>query len=72
MRFKYFAILLLVFFSTVVFGQSGGNNSFGFLNLVSPARSAGLGGNAIATHADDVSLALQNPSQLLLSAMWDM
>ncbi len=65
MRFKYFAILLLVFFSTVVFGQSGGNNSFGFLNLVSPARSAGLGGNAIATHADDVSLALQNPSQLL-------
>jgi hypothetical protein len=64
MRFKYFAILLFVFSSAVVYGQSGGNNTFEFLNLVSPARSAGLGGNAIATHADDVSLALQNPSQL--------
>ncbi len=44
--------------------QSGGNNTFEFLNLVAPARSAALGGNAIATHSDDITLAAQNPALL--------
>lgn len=64
MKFKPCTLLFFVFFANSIFAQSGGNNTFEFLNLVSPARSAGLGGNAIATHADDVCLALQNPSQL--------
>jgi hypothetical protein len=51
------------------FGQSGGNNTFEFLNLVAPARIAALGGNAIATHSDDITLVSQNPA--LLSSEMD-
>ncbi|MBL0097734.1 MAG: hypothetical protein IPP46_15480 [Bacteroidetes bacterium] len=46
------------------FAQSGGNNTFEFLNLVAPARIAALGGNAIATHSDDITLVSQNPALL--------
>lgn len=49
--------------------QSGGNNTFEFLNLVAPARIAALGGNAIATRSDDITLITQNPA--LLSAQMD-
>ena len=44
--------------------QSGGNSTFDFLNLVAPARAAGLGGNAISTRADDIVLFAQNPALL--------
>lgn len=49
---------------TYLLAQSGGNNTFEFLNLVGPARTASLGGNSIATYGDDVTLAIQNPSVL--------
>lgn len=44
--------------------QSGGLHVYEFLNLTAPARAAGMGGFALSTRADDVSLVLQNPSQL--------
>jgi hypothetical protein len=44
--------------------QSGGNSTFDFLNLVAPARAAALGGNAISTRSDDLTLFAQNPALL--------
>jgi len=48
--------------------QTGGRSVYSFLNLVAPARPAALGGNAISTRADDITLAAMNPA-LLSSAM---
>ena len=50
--------------------QTGGQTTFSFLNLVAPARASALGGNAIATRTDDITLAAQNPA--LLSPEMDM
>lgn len=47
-----------------VLAQTGGAGTFSFLRLVAPARPAALGGNAIATRADDVTLTAQNPALL--------
>lgn len=58
-------LFVLILNCKLVFAQIGGNNAFEFLNLNSSARVAALGGNAIATRADDVSLVSGNPSQLL-------
>ena len=44
--------------------QSGGNAVYSFLNLTGSARAAGLGGNAIATYTEDISLVYQNPALL--------
>ena len=60
-------IILLLLFSGSAEAQLGGKSTFQFLNLVTSARAAGLGGNDIATRADDVTIALQNPSQLQAS-----
>ena len=62
-------IVFLLFFSIASnsYAQLGGKSTFQFLNLVSSARPAALGGNAIATRADDVTLVWQNPSQLQYS-----
>ena len=49
--------------------QIGGNSTFESLNLVTSARIAALGGNAISIKDDDVDLAWQNPS--LLSPQMD-
>ncbi|MEP7263635.1 MAG: type IX secretion system protein PorQ [Bacteroidota bacterium] len=63
---------IIVFFFLLItsrtYSQEGGNNTFEFLNLVPSARAAALGGNAIATPVDDVSLVWQNPA-LLSKAM---
>ena len=65
MRSKYLlSFVLWIFLSNCSFAQSGGNNTFEFLNLIGPARTAALGGNSIATFGDDVTLAIQNPSAL--------
>ena len=63
MRFVSLCFIYIIAFSDS-FGQIGGDATFEFLNLVPSPRSAALGGNAIATRADDVSLVWQNPSQL--------
>lgn len=50
------------------FCQVGGNNTYEFLNLVSSAKVAALGGEVISIKDDDLNLAWHNPS-LLNSAM---
>lgn len=67
--FTRFSVVSLCFFSSLLNAQSGGDNTFEFLNLVAPARIAGLGGNAIATKSDDITLVTQNPA--LLTAEMD-
>ena len=57
-------IICLAGFRFSVSAQSGGNNTFEFLNLVSYARPAALGGNAIVTKDDDITLVYQNPALL--------
>lgn len=44
--------------------QIGGNNTFEFLNLASPARIVGLGGTLISVRDNDINLSFQNPSLL--------
>jgi len=55
-------ILLLI--AQTSFGQSGGLSAFNFLNFNTSSRAAALGGSAIATPAEDVSLIVYNPGQL--------
>lgn len=59
-----FAICLI--FSLYTSAQSGGTAIYKFLNLTNSARVAALGGNFLAIHDNDLSLALANPS--LISA----
>ena len=69
MRRTVFSFLLIGLFAGVGFAQTGGDNTFEFLNLVAPARPAALGGSAIATRSDDITLTAQNPA--LLSSEMD-
>lgn len=60
-----FALLILLFLSSsLAFAQPGGENSFQFLNMVSSARIAALGGNQIAVRDRDPNLGYYNPSLL--------
>jgi len=54
----------LLLIAQISFGQSGGLSAFNFLNFNTSARAAALGGSAIVTTADDVSLMVYNPGQL--------
>lgn len=57
-------IVLFIFISTSLKAQLGGLTPYGFLNNYSNARIAALGGSAIATHDNDASLVINNPSLL--------
>ncbi len=61
---KRFSIILFIFFSFKIFvlGQTGGNNTYEFLNLPVSARVAALGSNMLVAGDNDVSLAIVNPS----------
>jgi len=55
----------LLFFTTVsLLAQTGGNNTYEFLNISSSARVAALGGQQIAVKDNDPFLAFDNPSLL--------
>jgi hypothetical protein len=61
-------IFLLLFLICVLnqpsVAQTGGNNTFEFLNLPAAARAAALGGNHISVLDNDINLSLQNPAVL--------
>jgi hypothetical protein len=59
-----YKLFCLTFIYTSAYAQIGGDNTFEFLNLVPSAHAAALGGNAIATRTDDLSLIYQNPALL--------
>ncbi len=44
--------------------QTGGNNTYEFLNLTNPARVAALGGTLISVKDNDLNLSFQNPALL--------
>lgn len=65
--FRFCTLALVLFLLPIVSNaQAGGNNTYESLNLVTSARSMGLGGTVIAIKDDDLDLAWYNPS--LLSA----
>ena len=53
-------------FSIQSFVQTGGRTTYKFLNLTQSARVAALGSNFLAIHDNDLSLALANPSLIIL------
>lgn len=60
---------LLILFScltmgSVIFAQTGGTNSFAFVNLTYNARQMGLANDFISTMDDDINLGVANPSLL--------
>ncbi|MFM7016411.1 MAG: type IX secretion system protein PorQ [Bacteroidota bacterium] len=64
MKNKILIVYLLLIATQNSFGQSGGLSAFSFLNFNTSARAAALGGSAIATPSEDVSLMVYNPAQL--------
>lgn len=61
---RKYLVLLLVFSSTFLGAQNGGQSTYEFLNVPVGARVGALGGNVIAVKDDDPNLALNNPSLL--------
>ena len=58
-------LLILCFFTTLsVFAQTGGQNTYQFLNLVTSARVAGTAGAALANTDEDAVFAFWNPAFL--------
>ena len=65
MTVRLLYVLLLLFFSALVWGQpTGGTAAYQFLNLPTSAAAAALGGHHIAVMDDDLSLAARNPALL--------
>ncbi len=63
-RFQIFAFLFFLFPFMNTNAQTGGASTYSFLNMVSPARTAALGGNTVAIRDHDISLSAGNPSLL--------
>lgn len=47
-----------------MFGQSGGNNTYDFLNITNSAKVASLGGQQVSLNENDLNLVYHNPSLL--------
>lgn len=59
-----FVSFIVLFLSHNLTAQTGGNNTFEFLNLPAVARIAALGGNHISMLDNDINLSFQNPAVL--------
>ena len=63
--FKRFAVALaILLISDFAYGQGNGQTNYQVLQLISPARVAALGGNAIAVKDGDINLGMVAPSLL--------
>jgi len=73
-RNLYLGLMKKIFLSSFIFflssffyllsAQTGGNNTYEFLNLTNPARVAALGGTLISVKDNDLNLSFQNPALL--------
>ena len=63
-------LLLILFYSCIGCGQSGGGNALDFLQLVQPSRIAALGGSNLSIFDGDANMASSNPG-LLNASMHD-
>jgi len=61
---RFFLSVMVVGFSSLLFGQGNGQTNFQILQTISPARIAALGGNAIAVKDGDLNLGMVAPSLL--------
>lgn len=61
-RVVFFASFL--FFSISVIGQSGGDNTYDFLNITNSAKVASLGGQQVSLNDNDLNLVYHNPAML--------
>lgn len=61
---KITLLVLGSFFSLLTFSQTGGQNTYQFLDLDFNARSLGLGGDFIALKDNDINLAVANPASI--------
>src|SRR5688572_24128223 len=57
-------IVILIFFRGLALAQTGGNNTYEFLNLSSSARIAALGGKLVPVKDNDLDLVFTNPALL--------
>jgi hypothetical protein len=62
--FRNYLILFALLFSSYAYTQSGGDNTFDFLNLPNSARIAALGGMQISIFDDELNFVNNNPSLL--------
>lgn len=53
-----------MFINTLTWAQSGGNNTYEFLNLPAGSRIAAMGGNNVSHYDDDLNFVLNNPGLL--------
>jgi len=58
---QYSVLITFLVFHVVSLAQIGGQHIYSFLNLPNSARVMSLGGRAIATRDDDVTMGYQNP-----------
>jgi len=61
-RVLIFFLIINGLFINKLMAQVGGNTSFDFLNLVSSARVASMGGDFLSINDGDIALAINNPS----------
>jgi len=67
-RTGFILIIILTFcIKPLTYSQTGGNNTYEFLNLTYSARIAAMGGNILAIKDNDINLALSNPSLITKS-----
>jgi len=64
MKQTLFSLCLILAFLPVLFGQTGGEGVFSFLQLSNSAKTAALGGIQVALPDPDPELLLQNPALL--------
>ena len=62
MKFNF--LILFSFFTLTVFTQTGGTNTWKFLDLDFNARSLSLGGDFVALKDGDLNLAISNPASI--------
>lgn len=60
-------IILFCFFATALFSQTGGKNSYEFLNLTHSALVSSLGGANVSVLDDDLNMPYHNPALLIKS-----
>lgn len=70
MKKLFYTIILVLTTFTFTIAQTGGDQTYEFLNLSPNARTTALSGIYIATLDDDVSLSWQNPALINKSMQW--
>lgn len=53
-----------MFYVSLLYSQTGGDNTYEFLNLPSGARVAAMGGNNVSHYDNDLNFVLNNPGLL--------